>query len=208
VNYNSRAKTRNDFTSGKSAQNITSFNTAIQHLDTLDKAIDGLGNGSYPFINSVRNAADVEMGDTTKATALSNFQTARQAVKEELTRAFKGSGGSLAEVEAWDHEIDSSKSPQAVHAVVRQAVNLLEGRIDSVGEQYSKGMGTTADPIKLLSPKAQEIWLRLNSEAPQAPAASTAPADSKIQGRLGDTAPLSSGNYRFNPETGTLEPIP
>ena len=35
VNYNARAATRKDFTSGKSAQNITSFNTAIGHLDHL-----------------------------------------------------------------------------------------------------------------------------------------------------------------------------
>jgi hypothetical protein len=44
VNFQARAKTRSDFTSGKSAQNITALNTVVGHLDHLDRTIDGLGN--------------------------------------------------------------------------------------------------------------------------------------------------------------------
>lgn len=171
VNYNARAKTRADFTSGKSAQNITSFNTAIGHLDALDQAVDGLGNGAFPSLNAAKNAAAGITGNTAQQTAIANFQTARNAVKEELTRAFKGSGGSLTEVEGWDKELDAAASPEALHAVVKKAVDLLGSRLDAVGDQYNKGMGTTADPVTLLNPKAQKIWARLSGGTPAAPAA-------------------------------------
>jgi hypothetical protein len=168
VNYNARAKTRNDFTSGKSAQNITSFNTAIGHLGELDKAIDGLGNSDYVPVNAASNAtAGI---NPKRAAALSAFNTARNAVVEELTRAFKGTGGSLSEVQQWEKLLDPNASPAALKQSIKTAVNLLGSRIDAVGEQYSKGMGTTSDATKLLSPKAQAVWAQLNGAvgSPQA----------------------------------------
>ena len=62
--------------------------------------------------------------------------------------------------------LDSAKSPSALKAVARQATDLLASRIDALGEQYNKGMGTTIDPIKLLTPKAQGVWSKLNSPEP------------------------------------------
>src|SRR6185437_1362470 len=82
VNYNSRAATRKDFTSGKSAQNITSFNTAIGHAGTLMKAADELKNTDYPLINKVANAYESATGDP----RIVRFNTAKQAVADELTR--------------------------------------------------------------------------------------------------------------------------
>jgi hypothetical protein len=166
TNYASRAATRKDFTSGKSAQNITSFNTAIGHLGELDKSIDALGNSDYTTYNQINNAAAGPMGNRDRQVALKNFNVARNAVKEELTRAFKGTAGSLAEVEDWNNQINEADSPAALHAAVKKGVDLLESRINAVGEQYNRGMKTTADPVTLLSPQAQEVWRRL-SDGPQ-----------------------------------------
>jgi hypothetical protein len=194
VNYNSRAKTRNDFTSGKSAQNITSFNTAIGHLDELDHAIDGLGNSDYMPVNAASNATAGVNAD--RAKKLAAFGTARNAVVEELTRAFKGTGGSLTEVQGWEHLLDPNASPAALKQAVKTAVNLLASRIDSVGEQYNKGMGTTSDPVKLLTPKAQKLWLRLNGgEQAPTPDASGIPRPTVPQvGEVRDGFSFKGGN--------------
>ncbi|CAA2139601.1 hypothetical protein [Hyphomicrobium sp. ghe19] len=194
VNYNARAKTRNDFTSGKSAQNITSFNTAIGHLDELDHAIDGLDNSDYTAVNAATNATSGVNAD--RAKRLAAFNTARNAVVEELTRAFKGTGGSLTEVQEWEKLIDPKASPAALKQTVKTAVNLLASRIDSVGEQYSKGMGTTADPVKLLSSKAQKTWKKWNPDAePEQPAASGAPRATVPQpGEVRDGFRFKGGN--------------
>jgi hypothetical protein len=176
INYKTRMATRKDFTSGKSAQNITSFNTAIGHLDELDKSIDALNNSDYTTYNQINNAAAGPFGNRDRQVALKNFNVARNAVKEELTRAFKGTSGSLAEVEDWNNQINDADSPAALHAAVKKGVDLLESRLNAVGDQYNRGMNTTADPVTLLSPKAQQIWNRLQGgQNPAKPEVSSAP---------------------------------
>jgi hypothetical protein len=168
VNYNARAKTRNDFTSGKSAQNITSFNTAIGHLDTLDKAVDALNNTRFPYFNKIANWTATQTGDTKFQQAHKQFMTAKQAVVDELTRAFRGSGGNVHDIVEWEKAINDADSPQALHAATKSALELLHSRIESIGDQNNSGMGTTKDPIQMLSPKAQSAWRRMEGgEQPQ-----------------------------------------
>lgn len=180
VNYNARAKTRADFVAGKSAQNITSFNTAIGHLDTLDKSIDGLGNYSVPLLNTMTKEA-ARQSNPDYAAALSRFQAAKTAVTDELTRAFRGSGGNVHDIMEWSKALDDTSSPQALHAATKQAIELLQSRIESVGDQYNRGMGTTRSPLTLLSPHAQAAVARLSGEAQQ---------------------PQFSGRTATNPQTG------
>lgn len=161
VNYNGRAKARNDFTSGKSAQNITSFNTAIGHLDSLDKSVDELENSRFPWWNSMANSAKGQY-DTKFQSAMKKFQAAKTAVTDELTRAFRGTGGNVHDIVQWEKAISDSDSPEALHSAIRTAIELLHSRIEAVGDQYNRGMGTTKDPLTLLSPKAQEAVRRLS----------------------------------------------
>jgi hypothetical protein len=165
VNYNARAKARADFTAGKSAQNITSFNTAIGHLDTLDKSVDALNNSAYPTWNKVANWAAVQTGDTKFQQAQKDFMAAKQAVTDELTRAFRGSGGNVHDIVGWEQTLNEADSPQALHQAVKTAVNLLQSRIEAVGDQYNRGMGTSHDPLKMLSPHAQATIDRLSGNA-------------------------------------------
>jgi hypothetical protein len=163
VNYASRAKTRADLASGKLGQNLTSFNTTMAHLDTLEKSIDDLGNWStMPIANSVINPAMAAMSGDFQARQ-KKFEVAKTAVIDELTRAFRGTGGNVYDLQEWGKSINSSDSPEALRAAIKQGVELLKGRIDAVGEQYNRGMGTSRDPVELLSPKAQSTFDRLIS---------------------------------------------
>jgi hypothetical protein len=166
VNYNSRNKARQDFTSGKSAANITSFNTAIGHLGSLDKAIDNLRNSDYPAYNTVSNWLANESGDTRFQKARTDFQSAKTAVTEELTRAFRGTGGNVHDIIEWDKSLSEASSPAALHQAVKTAIELLKSRIEAIGDQYNRGMGTTKDPMKLLSDKAQAAVERLEGGQP------------------------------------------
>lgn len=174
VNYNARSKARNDFTSGKSAQNITSFNTAIGHLDTLDKSVDALGNTNFPSWNKLANAVSGQY-DPKFQSSMKQFQAAKNAVVDELTRAFRGSGGNVHDIVEWENTINSADSPAALHSATKAAIELLRSRIESVGDQYNRGMGTTKDPLTLLSPKARQVVQRIDggkqSETPTAPGA-------------------------------------
>jgi hypothetical protein len=152
VNYSARSKARNDFTSGKSAQNVTSYNTAIGHLGTLQQAAEALNNGSYPALNTVTNAYANATGDP----RIKAFTTARQAVADELTRAFRLSGGNVSDIKGWEANINEAGSPEQLKAVIKQAVDLLGSRIHATADQYKRGMGTTANPLDLLTDSAKK----------------------------------------------------
>lgn len=185
--YRSRYNTRKDFTSGKSAQNITSFNTAIGHLKSLDDNIDKLGNTSVPAYNAMYNRTRKQY-DTDYQKALNSFRTSVNAVAAELTRAFRGTGGTLEEIKDWKEAINEADSPEALHASVRQGVDLLRSRIEAVGDQYNRGMKTSKDPIQLLSPRAREAIKMLEG---------TGTEDTQNK--------ATNGVLKYNPATGDFE---
>lgn len=167
VNYNSRSATRKDFTSGKSAQNITSLNTAIGHLDALDKAFSGLKNSDYPTYNYLANTVGRQAGNTDIQTAMKDVNSKAIAVSGELAKVFRSTGMSQKEIEDWKDQISPNNSPAENKKVIESAIDLMNSRLDAVGEQYNKGMGTTADAMQLLSPKAQKIIQRLQGNQPE-----------------------------------------
>lgn len=216
VNYGARSKTRNDFTAGKSAQNLTSINTAIGHLGTLADAADKLNNSSYDTINKVANWFETRTGDP----RVNNFNVAKNAVADELTRVFRGTGGSEAEIDRWTNTINAAQSPAQLHGAVKQAVDLLHSRINAVGETYDRGMGTSTDHRSLLSTKAQETLQKLDrygeehssSSAATAPArgaaaAPTLPDAARAQLQEGRITTFANGQ-RWTLRNGTPEQVP
>ena len=157
VNYNARAKTRNDFTSGKSAQNIKSLNTAIGHLGTLESQIAGTASHSLTPLNYLQNQA----AQLTGSAGPTQFKQTASALASELTAVFRGQGGAEADVKRYLDELDPNASAEQKKAAVKNIVELLASRTAAIGDQYNQGMGTTADPLTLLNPHAQEVLKRL-----------------------------------------------
>jgi hypothetical protein len=172
ANPQSRAKTRADFTSGKSAQNVTALNTVVGHLDHLDRAIDALGNyGGFPGSQLNNKAAHFIADQSGTNARYKDFETAKTAVANELTRVFRGTGGAEADIQGWMKQLDASDSPEALHAVVRSMATLMESRLQALGEQYQQGLGVSKDPITLLTPDKQKAFNRMMGvETPKAPA--------------------------------------
>lgn len=151
VNYNSRASTRRDFTSGQSSKNITALNTAIGHMGTLQQAADALGNSNTPAINYLVNQVRSATGDP----RVNNFDLAKHAVANELMRVFRQVGASETETKAFEERLSSSSSPAQINEALKLGAELLHSRLDALNDTYQRGMGTTADVTQLLSPKAK-----------------------------------------------------
>jgi hypothetical protein len=164
--WKSRNDTLRSATSGKIGQNVASFNTAIGHLDTLDQSIDALGNTSFTPYNRAANAARATY-DPDFASNLRNFEASKTAVIDELTRAFRGTGGNVHDLQQWEENINSADSPQALHSAVRRVSELLHSRIDALGDQYNRGMQLKVpkDSTELLSPKAKDALDRIEGGA-------------------------------------------
>lgn len=191
-----RFDTQKDFASGgKSGQNVTAFNTAIAHLDTLDKAVDALGNRTSSLYNRATGLVQ-EQFDTKYQEALKSFRTAKTAVADELTRAFRGTGGNVHDLVQWEKSINEADSPEALRAAVKQAVELLRGRIEAIGDNYNRGMSVSRDPVALLTPKAQAALKRLSGETRATSDEMAAGAPSATTAAPGKPAPPKVGDVR------------
>ena len=154
--YTAKNKLRADFTSGKAANNSRSLNTAVAHLDTLQKTVDELNNGNFPALNKAENWWITQKGDK----RVRAFNTAATAVESELAAVFKGMGATDQEIKAWRDNFDSSSSHEQLKAGIDKAIELMGGRLDALRSQYQVGMGKPAD-FHILNGESRSILGRL-----------------------------------------------
>ena len=192
--FKTRQATYKDFATGKMGQNVASFNTALGHMHDLYEQIDGLGNSDIPIANGPINAVRGALSDDAQS-KLKTFDTTLSKVNAEVERAFKGSGATVHDLVEAKSAINKDMSPKAQKAAVVKLLDLMQSRIEAIGDQYNRGMGV-AQPraaTSLLSPRSQEIVKKLKGEgaghegnymvgAPQpAPAPSAAPVEGAKQ---------------------------
>ncbi len=156
-----RFKIRQDYTPGGSVgKNLSSFNTVIGHLGTLQDKADKLGNfgGLLTSLNPVKNM----LASATGHPEVKEFDTARTAVADEMVRAFRQSGGSLTEIQDWQKKFDSAGSPEQLQAVIRAGTDLLGSRINALVDPYNKTLGVNRSPLSFMNPSSRKTFLRLN----------------------------------------------
>jgi hypothetical protein len=163
--FQTRQRTMNDFTPrGVSGKNITAINTGLDHVERLENAIDKLGNFSIapdytnPAYNAVRSQFSPEYQK--------NVATYRQdvnAVSGELAKAFRSAGMSEADIQSWRKSFTENSSPETMDAAAREALHLLDSRLNALTDSYNRGMGLSArkEAPDLLSPEARGIHNRL-----------------------------------------------
>lgn len=157
VNFNARSNTRKDFTSGKSSNNIKALNTAIGHVGQLSDQISGTAaHGGFPFATTV-NAIQNSFNRGSGSSGPTLYDQTTGAVASELTQVFRGSGGAEADVKRYLSELSTDASAEQKHAAIKNIAGLLQSRLDAIGDQYTKGMGTTAQPLQLLDEHAKKV---------------------------------------------------
>lgn len=174
--WSARAQTRKSFSpGGKDMANLNSMNTLIGHLGSLQEKADQLNNlGGFPFaedVNSGINWLESRSGDP----RVNNFNTAKNAVGNELMRTFIGVGaGSEKEIRSWKESFDSSNSPQKLREAIQTAADLLESRLQTQNHAYEQGMGKQADVLQMVYPKSRATLDALKGAAPATQEASGA----------------------------------
>ena len=152
ANSSSRVKTRVDFTSGKSAQTVNALNTAMGHLLHLDDQGHDLGNVSFMggIINPARRFIQNNIVGNSE---YKTFDQTKQAAASEMRKVFTGSsGGSLAELQGWEASLDSASSPEQLHSVIKNGVDLMGSRLSALKDQYATGMGRSDNVPQLIKP--------------------------------------------------------
>jgi hypothetical protein len=175
-NAQNRAKTRASFTSGDDSKNITAINTAIPHLIALKQAYDNLGNTSVPAVNAILNFSGNQTGIGGTQAKTAAVSTDAAAVAHELAKVFRNTGMSEAEIKDWQDKISTNASPEQSDAVIQSALDLMDGRLQALGNKYSQGMMVAKDGIDLISPTARAAYQKLRSSEPITAATQTSMA--------------------------------
>lgn len=167
INLPARQATRKSFVAGPDANNITAINTAIAHLGSLSNAFDTLDNSSVPGYNTASNFLANNIGLTQNnkdvQAHLADVNTYAAATANELAKVFRSTGMSESDIKEWQKDITTSATPDQSKAVIQSAINLMDGRLQALGQKYNQGMGTAIDPMQLLSPEAQKVYNTLKN---------------------------------------------
>ncbi len=153
-----RIAVRKDFApGGKSSANLTSQNTIIGHLDTLDKAIDGLDNKQIPKYNTIKNYLSKNVGKP----EVSRFLAAKSAVVNEMGKQFQGTGVvTNEERKDFADAMDTASSPEQAHTVINTWMDLMKSRSDALKANWSQTMGTATPPTPFINPKSKALLVR------------------------------------------------
>jgi hypothetical protein len=157
--YGAKVKAMNDFSTGKNGNAVRSFNTALNHLDTLSELNNALKNNDIQAINKVSNYFSQQTGSP----AVTNFNAAKQIVGDEIVKAIVGGGGGVGDREKAQQVLDAANSPDQLAGVINKYKELMGGQLEGLQHQYEANTGRTDFQKRFLTPKGQAA-----ANAPQA----------------------------------------
>lgn len=170
TNYNVRNKTRVAFTSGAPATNLTSLNTAVNHMGSLMDKIDGMDNYSFmPGVSNLVRNTYRHNTDPDYQKKEAKFETNRQTAVTEIAKAIRGAGAmNEHELKEWEGKFNRDSSPETMKGAIEEALSLLMGRMEPLANQYNAGTHKAQrvdGPMQLLSPKAQKLAAKIMGQA-------------------------------------------
>lgn len=154
-----QTKSYKDFTTGMQGRQVNSFNTAIDHLATMDKLSDALANGDTKAINAIGNMVAKQTGSA----APTSFNAAKQIVTAEVIKSIVASGGGVKERQEAEANFAAANSPAQLKGVINTYKDLMGGQLKSLELQYGNTTGRK-DFEKKLTPAAKETLGKLKSE--------------------------------------------
>lgn len=155
-----RQETQKKFTTGKPAEVINALNTGMGHLAELSDLAEKLGNTSITPYNKVANILSKAKGDPTVAA----FQTTKKAVADEVTRVWRGTGGSEKDIQEALSNLSEDLSPAQLRGNIYQLTKLMASKQKAMEDQYQKGMGRFGD-LKVLNDEARQGLSKIQKRA-------------------------------------------
>lgn len=165
----SRGKAVKDFSTGIQGRQVNAFNTAIDHLGTMDKLTDALNNGDVKAINSIGNVIARQTGQP----APTNFDAAKQIVTSEVIKAVVASGGGVTERQEAERNFAAANSPEQLKGIINTYKQLLGGQLKSLNLQYENTTGRKDFDSKLTG-EAKKVVQELRGEQKTAPTSAVA----------------------------------
>jgi hypothetical protein len=136
ISYGGKRSTTTYFTSGAGGKQLTAFNTAITHLDTLARLANDLNNSN----TQVFNRASMAWKEQTGQAAPANFAAAVNAMSGEVAAALKASGATDQEIAHVGATFNKVQSPAQLQGAISTYRELLNSKAEQLKRQYEAGM--------------------------------------------------------------------
>jgi hypothetical protein len=151
--YPAYNKMRTSMTSGPISVGVNRFNTALQHLATMDSHVS-----AWSTIPGLKSVDALVGGDA------ANLEADRTAVKSELAAAYKGGVASQGEVNDWAEMLDVA-SPFELKTKIKELGKLLQGKLNSYQNQWDNGAPRdVVSPIRIISPEGRAAYKKITGE--------------------------------------------
>jgi hypothetical protein len=164
--FSRRSRVQNFFavgTQGGGGQNIAAMNTFGQHADELFRLSQELNLGQFTTWNEVKNyLAEHGYGKKEIQDKLGAYEVARKAVGDEGAKVFAGTNSALADRAAWEEKFSPANPASVTKAKLQEVTKLIQGRLNSLTEQYNDGMRTNHAPQDFIKPRTREVFDRIN----------------------------------------------
>jgi len=148
--YPTMLATRKNYTSGRQFQEVQAINTVAGHLGNIMRSADDLDNSRFPWWNSVANSALQATGDP----RVDKFNTDKQAVTNEMSKAYRGGHVTEGDVREWQSNISAAKSPEQLKAVIGEFNDLLMSKRQALEDGYRSSMGAAPLPKEFTAESA------------------------------------------------------
>ena len=160
-------KALQNFATGKQGDSVRYINVGINHMATLDKAIDAMDNFDIPMANRLVNPFKVELGKDT----VTNFNAIKGIVSDEITKAILGSAGALADRLEIKQQLSDASSLEQLKGALVKYKELFAGQLGGLKQQYEANTGRT-DFDKKIGSDAVSLLSLINKNKPNTPAIS------------------------------------
>lgn len=149
------------FNQGKGGDRIRSFSAAISHISSLGDIANALSNGNIPLLNALSN----EYSRATGSPKVTNFNSAKQFVADEVVKAIVGGVTSLGDREEAAKNIRAMNSPQQLAGYIETVKDLMGGQLDATKQQYINSTKKGEDDFNnLLDQDVKEFLSSRNSK--------------------------------------------
>lgn len=152
------------FASGVEGRKVTAFNTAIDHLDTLEQLGAALKNNDVRLFNELSN----RLGAATGQAAPTSFAQASKIVGGEISKAIVPGVGTGKEREEAAHAFNTANSPEQLAGAIATSKKLMGGQLRSLEHQYQRGTKRTDFADTMLTPGARKAYQSAGATAPAA----------------------------------------
>lgn len=160
-NYNAANKAVTDLApSGKTGQQITSYNTFLRHAGALYDAVNSLDNSKYSdLINKPLNWLAQHTGDP----RIADFMAAMQPPMKEF-QSFLLNNHAMHDEDVKDAHnlIDQNKTPQEIRAVLNRFAETGSARLSEQNESFKRVTGR--DIPNLVSPQAAAAYNKITGQ--------------------------------------------